>query len=223
MPPTHCLPAVTVSSKSGTFPWRLRVICCTFILAAGCFPSGDTDPGLDIAYLIAVEIANRSIIFVGSSSQTSTERDGNLGGVAGADSMCAAAAAGEGRSGTFKAFLAAATRVASVTPNAGDGQVDWVLKPHRTYYTTTRLSPIGTTNEKGLFSFPLYQGLAIANYWTGMNADWTTSAGNTCADWTATGGNGRTGDYDFSPDATTALASKLALCSGARLVVCVSQ
>lgn len=110
---------------------------------------------------------------------------GNLGGIAGADAQCMASANYPG-SGTYKALIAdGVDRVASATPNAGDGQVDWVLKSNTTYIQNDGTTVIATTNENGLFVFPLTNGFVAtgSGYWSGLNIDWTTSS-NHCSRWT---------------------------------------
>jgi hypothetical protein len=86
-------------------------------------------------------------------------------------------------------------RVATITPNKGDGRKGWVLQPW-TRYVNQAGAPIWTTNQSALLGVVdgKFQGLtnAIApldqlNYAiTGMNADWTIlQAGSNCANWTS--------------------------------------
>ena len=48
---------------------------------------------------------------------------------------------------------------------------------------------IGTTNEAGIFVFPLEASIETAgySYWTGLGSDWTSSSDD-CGDWTQTAG-----------------------------------
>ncbi len=76
-----------------------------------------------------------------------------MGGIAGADGICNSDPAKPANSGSYKAMLASGTiRRASVTPNSGDGQIDWVFRPNQAY---VRLNGtlIMTTNSSGLFIF----------------------------------------------------------------------
>lgn len=68
----------------------------------------------------------------------------NLGGIGGADSICA------GDFGTgWKALLVGTSRRASVTPFVGDGQLDWVLRPN-TYYFNEREQLVWQTDASAL-------------------------------------------------------------------------
>ena len=104
---------------------------------------------------------------------------GNFGGISQADTFCQTDATGfHGLpGGTYKAIIVGDTRTASVTANAGDGQVDWVLYPNLDY---TRIdgTAIGTTGSNSLFTFPLTNAFdaSSTDYWSGMNADWTTGS-----------------------------------------------
>jgi len=114
--------------------------------------------------------------------------DGNLGGIAGADTKCMADANYPG-TGTYKAMLVDGfNRIASVTANTGDGQVDWVLNSNSDYYLADGTTKILTTDSNGLFSFGnldnTFNGLGYGGgpAWTGLNQDWTSSANN-CVSW----------------------------------------
>ena len=115
-------------------------------------------------------------------------------GVAGADAVCTADNAGI----PAKAMIVDKTgcsgapcRRATVTPYAGDGQIDWVLLPNRSYYLRDNSSVVGFTDATGLFSWPLYKGFAQCdNPVMGFaSVDWTT--GSSCADWSSS----KTGVY----------------------------
>jgi hypothetical protein len=95
----------------------------------------------------------------------------------------------------FKALFASGTqRVASTTPNAGTGQVDWVLKPW-TRYVNANGQPIWLTNKTALLgvSGTGFSGLTNAivpgsnsGYITGMRSDWTILQTNrNCSGWTS--------------------------------------
>ena len=107
-------------------------------------------------------------------------------GVAGADADCTR----ENGGAPAKALLVDAAgcggapcRRASVTPYAGDGQIDWVLAPNRTYNTKDNSSAVGFTDASGLFAWPLFKGVGPCdNQASGFaNAGWVT--GETCGDW----------------------------------------
>jgi hypothetical protein len=115
-------------------------------------------------------------------------------------------------------------RIASASPNLGDGQIGWVLAMGRNYLSETRNGPvIGRANGKNLLDFPLARALTTAgDVWTGLEADWTTSGVN-CSAWTDNG-SGSSGRFGTSGSTTTtALAGGAAACDGARRILCVEQ
>ncbi|WP_246051821.1 DUF1554 domain-containing protein [Leptospira idonii] len=92
-------------------------------------------------------------------------------------------------SGTYKAMVVdGVTRRASVTANIGDGQINWVFAPNKTYYQDE--GTIGTTSSNGLFLSSLTTRFsANSKYWTGLNTNWTTNLTNTCNGWTSNSGS----------------------------------
>lgn len=89
----------------------------------------------------------------------------------------------------YKAMFVGDTRCASVSPNAGDGPMDWVfrsLQEHRRSDETV----IGTTDSAGLFTFPL-QNFFDGNYtiWTGLDQTWrnriVSGQQTNCLNWTS--------------------------------------
>ena len=137
----------------------------------------------------------------GSTSSSSTSKktfmtaatfDGNLGGSAGADAKCMADTNYTdqvGGTGTYKAMIADVNRKASITPNIGDGQIDWVLQPSTTYVRPDG-TIIMTTGTNGLFDFN--GGDQLTNsldglspiYFTGIQPTWVNNTTFHCADWT---------------------------------------
>ncbi|TGL65112.1 DUF1554 domain-containing protein [Leptospira jelokensis] len=85
--------------------------------------------------------------------------------------------------GIYKAMVVdGVSRIASISPNVGDGQIDWIFAPNRTYSQTE--GEIGTTNSTGLFTTTLLRRFSPnSKYWTGLNSNWTTNSGNTCDLW----------------------------------------
>jgi hypothetical protein len=83
-------------------------------------------------------------------------------------------------------------RVATISPNKGDGQKGWVLRPW-TRYVNQAGAPIWTTNQSALLGVVdgRFQGLtnriAESGYViTGMNGDWTIlQPEDNCANWTS--------------------------------------
>ena len=120
---------------------------------------------------------------------TNASASTNLGGIAGADALCTREAGAPA-----KALLVdeagcagAPCRRASLSPWAGDGQVDWPLRPGALYYTLDNSSAVGFTDAHGLLTFPLFKPVrpACQNQASGLDHDFTTREGMTCASWTA--------------------------------------
>ncbi|MBE7410986.1 MAG: DUF1554 domain-containing protein [Leptospiraceae bacterium] len=133
---------------------------------------------------------------------------GNFGGISGADSICNSYVSKPANTGTYKAMIVlTGVRIASVTANAGDGQIDWVLRPNQ-FYTRPDGTPITTTNSVGLHDFAsnltnsfgtnataVRMGLNNTNDWTG---------GGGCLNWTSNNG-GDWGAFAF-PQTTNSQA-----------------
>ncbi|MBI3396638.1 MAG: DUF1554 domain-containing protein [Spirochaetia bacterium] len=161
------------------------------------------------------------LIFVSNSTSS-----GNLGGIPGADSICNSDSAKPANTGTYKALIAlAAVRVASLTANVGDGQVDWVLRPNQVY-TRPDGTQIMTTNAASLYVFGPNLTNAIGTtgsaLWTGLNGDWTT-AGGCGAAWND-GTSGVFGRYGVANAATQAAINGGNLaCNNLGSLFCVQQ
>src|SRR5690606_18339658 len=114
------------------------------------------------------------------------------GGVQGADAHCHATF-GEEDETQWKALLAGGGRRASVAPNAGDEQLDWVLQPYAEYYNwegrliwatdATPLLGVDGGVRVDLLA-PLFDAGSFDYPWTGLMEDWTTAIGGTCEGWT---------------------------------------
>jgi hypothetical protein len=150
-------------------------------------------------------------------------RDGPGSVVANVDRHCPAG---------YKALFADGLhRVATTTPNVGDGQKDWVLRPW-TRYVTDVGAPIWLTNNSALLGVVdrKFQGLTnalVTEFFsiTGMKADWTTlPTGRNCANWTSL-----TADLEIAwsnrKDTNFLQGADLVLypCGSTYRVVCVEQ
>lgn len=179
-----------------------RGLRCLTLLAmiwvtAGCsrpFPDG-LDP-----YLLSAIAAGtpttpdaRKFIFV-----TVGTNNGNLGGVSGADGICAAEKttnfpALPGAATEYDALLTdGAARVACTTANCGTGageHTDWVLAANTNYYRSDE-QLLFQTNGDGIFVFGTLTNAFSTNaadyWWTGMDVDWTAVLH--CLAWTDPGG-----------------------------------
>lgn len=159
------------------------------------------------------------IIFVSTGTATGSV------GVAAADNLCNTDASKPANSGTYMAILVtAATRVASVTANVGDGQVNWVLRPNTTY-TRPDGTVIMTTNSAAIYVFgpnlTASIGTTGAGLWTGLGSNWTTNVATNCSDWTSTAPFGIYGTANLSTFSSIATGSLG--CTNPASFYCVQQ
>ncbi|TAL37035.1 MAG: DUF1554 domain-containing protein [Spirochaetes bacterium] len=147
-----------------------------------------------------VNIDNDKLIYV-----TNATYYGNLnGGIAEADGNCNLLAETNKPTdlpgATFLSLMVdGTTRIATTDGSTDAGQTNWVLLPNTEYYLKSGSKPytqnIFTTNEYGLPSGALlvpFTTNAGDTFWTGLNADWTTST-DTCGGWTLDLTQGRYG------------------------------
>jgi hypothetical protein len=158
---------------------------------------------------------------------TGTPKKANFGGISAADAECNDSPP---TAGTYKALLVdGTTRVACTsadcTTNGAAEGVDWVLAPNTTYVRADGTTVIGTTTSAAVFSFPLDASIGDSayTYWTGLDADWTTSD-DSCSGWTQTTGYfANEGLADASDDqAITGVNESCATLAGA-FFACVEQ
>lgn len=153
---------------------------------------------------------------------------GNMGGIAGADAICAGASNRPADGKTYRAFLVDGTnRVACTTANCSGGSaehVDWVLAPSKTYTRVDGSTVLFETNENGIFVFGTAQNSWSASgdaLWGGF-ADATWVAGDDCNNWGGTAGGGRA--MSVSATDGNMISFTLISCSIAlRPIVCVQQ
>ncbi|WP_082281182.1 endostatin-like outer membrane protein LenE [Leptospira kirschneri] len=177
-----------------------------------------------------------SILCVGQKVQrkykfvfaTSTPHNGDWGGVSGADVYCQANIPGSiAGTGPYKAMLVAPTRrQATVNPNVGDGQIDWVFKPNTEYRRADGITKVMTTNSTGLFDFSKgsltnsFEGSFSGYIWTGLYSDWRTVAtyGEMCHEvpefaltdtsgWEGNGNEGRYGSITSTSSSAISLST----------------
>ncbi len=164
---------------------------------------------------------------------TNSVYNGNLEGIPGADAKCMADS-NYPNTGTYKALLAdglVTGRVASMTANMGDGQVDWVLLSNNDYYRYSDKKFIFTANSKDLFSFgtfddPFNSGFPDNNniYWSGINASGGWITDSNCSNWlsddiTKIGAYGEVNKINASAIGVGATVS----CNNMHHLVCVEQ
>jgi lysophospholipase L1-like esterase len=147
-------------------------------------------------------------------------------GVAGADADCTK----ENGGAPAKALIVdaggcggAPCRRATVTPYLGDGQVDWVLAPNRTYNTRDNSSTVGFTDASGLFAWPLFKGVGPCdNQVSGFaNAGWTTNADGNCDNWSPSN-SGKYG-VGWACGTDNCLAGGELACPALQKLMCVSD
>ncbi len=111
---------------------------------------------------------------------TAASSDGNLGGVAGADSRCASDANNPG-DGTYKAYIG----VDSQRDGTAGAQIDWVIKPN-TQYTRTDGTLIETSDSNGLLPQDLINPVTTTrfNVFTGLSVNGVPRLEN-CSGWSS--------------------------------------
>lgn len=118
---------------------------------------------------------------------TSTTTTGDMGGLAGADQLCAERALAAGLPGTFIAWLSSSAEDA-IDRLAGAG--GWLRTDGKPFANDPR-GPIYYPLRLDEFGNDLWTGSAL----TGTNASGTVSPGQTCQDWTAPAGSAATGAF----------------------------
>lgn len=104
---------------------------------------------------------------------SATTVQGNFGGAMAADALCPTG---------YKALLNHTdVRRACTTGDCSSGlqeNLHWVMRPFITYLRSDGQTPIATANDRGIFSFPLWNSITggSEHYWTGMADDWTSAA-----------------------------------------------
>ncbi len=148
----------------------------------------------------------------------------SVGGISGIDAMCNASSDAISLGGTYKAMISdGANRQATV-----GSQIDWVFKPHYTYYQNDDFGKeIFTANSDGVFDFGggnltnpfTTDGVIVA---TGLNADWSTNAGN-CAGWTSASAGSTTVGANSQLDSTSINNNTYSCTTPNFQVICVQQ
>jgi surface protein len=141
---------------------------------------------------------------------------GDLGGVGGADQVCANDLNKPSGGGTFRALLG------SIGPLRAPPNSDWPLRANTTYYQKNGTTPAVSTDSVGQFNSPFSSVLdpeyPSVNYWVGLRQDWLHS-GSDCNAWTSSQ------DTDF---ATVSVGNAWVIvfdqdCSTPRHLLCIEQ
>ncbi|EMJ96351.1 DUF1554 domain-containing protein [Leptospira alstonii] len=221
-------------------------LICVFFLTRCSTPFPDLNPNLLFLALLGSDKTEQTsdpnlelkYIFV---TVAGTMGQLGAGTVAGADNICAnekntnfVSLPGTGTD--YKAMIASTgaplRRACNATPNCTNRaeNANWVLLPNQDYYKGAVSSPVKafTTNSAGIVVFPV-PGLltsidsnAATTWWTGVEADWTSSVN--CLNWTsvAAGDNAQFGSGNALSDVSIAdlFTSN---CNVSRKLVCVRQ
>ena len=125
--------------------------------------------------------------------------NGNIGGVAGADAICAESASNLGLGNNYKAFITGPNRWACTSPNCAESGIkenyNWVLYPNTTY-SWYNGNTFFITNESAIYPFGKFYSRSPYPWFglvrTGFNHsnDWTSpqvSSPINCNGWTSAG------------------------------------
>jgi hypothetical protein len=158
--------------------------------------------------------------------------DGKLGGVSGADALCAQQAAKAGYTGTFKAFLSTSTQNAKDLIGGTDATNVAVVNTggEQLYQNWNEIfTKTGWTYGIYIYTFDgtkvdentVTPNWTDADAWSGTLATGTVSTGETCQDWTSNTSTdfGSVGELDMAywPNDSTNTSS----CDTVQAVVCV--
>ncbi len=187
-------------------------------------PSTSSDPNyaaLNFKIISMSIIDNDKKIF-----QTTTTHQGNLGGVAGADAICQSDA-GCGSGKVCKAIIGdrIGSRIASITPSVGDGQVSWVLLPFAHYYQGNGTTLISNTNATSLLVFPFTNFVAATlTPWSGFIDDgqWEASTDH-CLSWTSNSVGQNGGEFISSGTTMAAFFAPPNSCNNSFPLLCAEQ
>jgi hypothetical protein len=185
----------------------------------------ESEPSLEVTGLPFSN--NRRIYVTGTDYSIST-----VGSVAGADTICMNDSAKPTPSTVYKALLGDQTgcsgspcRRASNTPNVGDGQIDWVLKPNTNYYRADGTTLIMTTNSNSIFIFGNFTNSITSvslTPMTGMSGSWTTFSNSNCVNYSFTASGSVTTSLSNST-ATASISGAGMSCGGNYPLYCVEQ
>ncbi|AZZ35454.1 hypothetical protein CIK05_01110 [Bdellovibrio sp. qaytius] len=157
----------------------------------------------------------------------------NMIGATNSDSICNADANRPDTSVTYKTLIAATngtaqSRTACTSANCSGGASEhtrWVLAVNTEYRRADATTVIGTTNNAGLFTFPLTNSFGTCGggaAWGGFANDWT-SAVNSCGGWTF-GGVSNATLLSCTDTSSTALdKSGQTTCATSHNLICVEQ
>ncbi len=139
---------------------------------------------------------------------TSTLQNGNLGGLAGADAICAARATAASLPGTYVAWLSTSTVNALDRLGSAKGFVRVDGKPFANapadIVANKIFNPLRIAEDGSDVSSSVVPGSSTLTVYTGTLGDGTVATGATCSDFTDTAGSARRGEVSGGPVTWTA-------------------
>jgi len=172
-----------------------------FVSACSGFPSNNLSGAADLILGVNLQRNGSSNASLPTKILYRTQfayMGASIGGVSAADSSCNTDPAKP--NGTYKAVLVdTTTRVACTTANCSSGSgehIGWVLYSNYQYMRSDGVTPIFTTNQAGINVGPAATNSidgTTNNYWTGLQANWTTDPTNRCNGWMTGAGAGSYG------------------------------
>lgn len=146
---------------------------------------------------------------------TAAASEGNLVGASGADNRCNLDA-NKPSTGYYRALILDASRNSTTHPN-------WALKPQTSYYRSTDMALIGTTDLNARITTLINVISTSGVYaWTGMNAIWALTS-SSCTDWTINAPSPAVGMVSMTNDGSFPSNSSSQPCSISYYLICVEQ
>lgn len=236
-PSSSCAPgSVLCDTAASNTAWTVAGNVC--LIGGQCYPSGAADPsGCNLCQPSSTKTAwtSRGACATHLFSALNEGHNGSLGGIPGANALCAAQAADAGYPGTWLAFLSSSTQDvknlitdAGLLPDGGPIPVtntfggtmynSWaqVFTQPQWNNTATYVYSFNGTNVRSGFAFPDW---SLGRGWHG-STDGGTNQGNNCSDWASSSSlvSGAGGDWDTNRQMFN---NGLATCNATLAVGCV--
>ena len=138
-------------------------------------------------------------VYGGRLWATKASSNTSMGGIAGADALCAADAVANGlipagspaaEMQRYRALLADEAgcggkpcRRATITPGVGDGQVDWVIAPNAAYYKLDNKTLVTWSNSSRMLGMANHTKIGHDNQLAPFGLGWETLPNRTCDSW----------------------------------------
>jgi hypothetical protein len=183
---------------------------------------------------IAIDTNSTTTLCTGKVMFLANVSNGNLGGSAGADTICNNNKPTGFSSSTFKAMLGDSTTRAACWSTGNDncsssstGRAGWVLPASQNICTSDYSIRIGTTTSSSLLVVSTANTLSSSSTttFTGFNIAWGNSTASNCTNWTSTSSTATAGSANgvVGTGSTFIAASASASCGSAGTIYCVEQ